>query len=161
MEILEFKSSALQETEEIARVFAQKLKLGDVVLLKGELGAGKTFFISCICEYFGIKDARSPSFKIINIYEGDVNPVRTDISNGVNPVRCSLSNRVKIYHLDFYRIKDKEEIFQLGIDEILNEEAIFFIEWPEIFMDYLKNCWVVEFEFENDDTRKIRIYKNE
>ena len=139
MEILEFKSSALQETEEIAKVFAQKLKLGDVVLLKGELGAGKTFFISCICEYFGIRDARSPSFKIINIYEGDV----------------------KIYHLDFYRIKDKEEIFQLGIDEILNEEAIFFIEWPEIFMDYLKNCWVVEFEFENEDTRKIRIYKNE
>ncbi|MCD6422652.1 MAG: tRNA (adenosine(37)-N6)-threonylcarbamoyltransferase complex ATPase subunit type 1 TsaE [Elusimicrobia bacterium] len=139
MEILEFKSSALQETEEIAKGFAQKLKLGDVVLLKGELGAGKTFFISCICEYFGIKDARSPSFKIINIYEG----------------------KVKIYHLDFYRIKDKEEIFQLGIDEILNEEAIFFIEWPEIFMDYLKNCWVVEFEFENEDTRKIRIYKNE
>jgi len=139
MEVLEFKSSSPQETDEIAKSFAQKLKSRDVVLLKGELGSGKTFFTSCVCEYFGIKYARSPSFKIVNIYEGDV----------------------KIYHLDFYRIRDKEEIFQLGIDEILNEEAIFFIEWPEIIMDYFKNFWVVEFEFENENARKIRIYKNE
>jgi tRNA threonylcarbamoyladenosine biosynthesis protein TsaE len=79
----------------------------------GSMGAGKTTIIKAICEALGAKDiVTSPTFTIVNEYR-------------------TLSEE-SIYHIDFYRIKKKEEVFDLGIEEYLDSDSYCFIEWPEL-----------------------------
>ncbi|MDP8314130.1 MAG: tRNA (adenosine(37)-N6)-threonylcarbamoyltransferase complex ATPase subunit type 1 TsaE [Candidatus Celaenobacter antarcticus] len=106
----EFISTSENETSRIAKDFADLLKIGDVVALKGELGSGKTFFVKKIAEELGFDGyVSSPTFTILNIYEAST----------------------YLYHFDFYRLKNVEEIEKIGFCDLLMEEGIFFIEWPE------------------------------
>ena len=88
--------------------------IGDrnVLAFYGEMGAGKTTFIKAVCVALGVKETiSSPTFSIVNEY-------------------LSASGR-KIYHFDFYRIKDIDEAFDMGYEEYLYSDALCFIEWPE------------------------------
>ena len=88
--------------------------IGDrnVLAFYGEMGAGKTTFIKAVCVALGVKETiSSPTFSIVNEY-------------------LSASGR-KIYHFDFYRIKDINEAFDMGYEEYLYSDALCFIEWPE------------------------------
>lgn len=86
-----------------------------ILLLKGNLGAGKTTFTQNLLKKMGIKDqVSSPTYSIVNEYETE--------------------NR-KIYHFDFYRMNSKEEVFEMGIEEYLDENNFCIIEWPEIYED--------------------------
>jgi tRNA threonylcarbamoyladenosine biosynthesis protein TsaE len=106
------------ETRAIAESFAKKLKGGEVIILVGELGAGKTFFIKKALGYFGITWVNSPSFAIVNEY----------------------NNSFKFYHIDFYRMKSVNELVNIGFDDYLNDQdAIVFIEWGNLFPDVLPN----------------------
>ena len=90
--------------------------IGDrnVLAFYGEMGAGKTTFIKAVCVALGVKETiSSPTFSIVNEY-------------------LSASGR-KIYHFDFYRIKDINEAFDMGYEEYLYSDALCFIEWPEKF----------------------------
>lgn len=79
----------------------------------GSMGAGKTTIIKAICEALGVKDlVTSPTFTIVNEY-------RT-------------SSGETIYHIDFYRIKKTEEVFDFGIEEYLDSGSYCFMEWPEL-----------------------------
>jgi tRNA threonylcarbamoyladenosine biosynthesis protein TsaE len=128
------------ETNSIAGDFSKYLNAGDVVLLNGELGAGKTFFVKSVCSNFGIQNVSSPSFAIVNEYNGTK----------------------KIYHFDFYRIKREQELFDIGFREYLSDEAIVFIEWADLFPEILPHkYWIVNLEFESEVVRKINIKKNE
>ena len=80
--------STEQETTELANEFSKEISLGDVIVLNGDLGSGKTFFVNKTLLNFEITDVNSPTFAIVNEYEG----------------------KVKFYHLDFYRI---EKIIEL------------------------------------------------
>ena len=103
-------------TNELAISFAKVLNAGDVVILNGDLGSGKTFFIKKVTEYFRIKYASSPSFAIVNEYNGDI----------------------KIYHFDFFRLNKIEELFDIGWQDYLNnDESIIFIEWGELLKEVL------------------------
>jgi tRNA threonylcarbamoyladenosine biosynthesis protein TsaE len=105
-----------KDTADLAEEFASELKGGEVIILNGDLGSGKTFFIKHTAEYLGIKNVNSPTFAIINEYE---------------------SGR-KIYHFDFYRIKNFTELFNIGYNDYLNDpEAIIFIEWGNLFPELL------------------------
>lgn len=105
-----------EETEKLAKSFAKELQPGQVVVLNGELGAGKTFFIKYAVTVWGITTASSPSFTIVNIYYGDQ----------------------RIYHFDFYRLQNKEELFDIGFNDYLNDpEAIIFIEWGNLIPEIL------------------------
>lgn len=108
---MEYISNNFTNTIQLAKKFAKTLKVGDVVILNGDLGAGKTVFSKGIVEYFsnGSEVAVSPTFTIVNEYN-------------TNP---------KIYHFDFYRIKSQDELIAIGIEEYLYGDGICLIEWPE------------------------------
>ena len=99
------------ETRELGRRLAGRLQAGDVVLLRGPLGAGKSELTRGIAEGLGVMETvTSPSFTILNVYE---------------------SGRVPLYHFDWYRLESEEELYELGMDEYLGGDGIAAVEWPE------------------------------
>jgi len=126
------------ETVEIAKTFAKILNYGDVVLLNGDLGVGKTFFVKAVCSEYGISNVSSPSFAIVNEYNGSK----------------------KVNHFDFYRIRKARELLDIGFTDYLNDETITFIEWADLYPEVLPHKYYkVELEFANETSRKISITK--
>ena len=96
------------ESASLASDFMSSCKKGDRVVLNGDLGAGKTFFIKAALASIGITNVNSPSFAIVNEYQ----------------------NNFLICHFDFYRLKNPSELFDIGWQDYLNnDESIIFIEW--------------------------------
>jgi len=107
-----------------------------IVLLRGDLGAGKTTLVKELVKAMGCTEkVSSPTF-------GIVNELNFDEATG--------------YHLDLYRIENPEELAQFGFEEYLNSGAYCFIEWPEIGMAYIpENHHTITIELINTTTRKI------
>jgi tRNA threonylcarbamoyladenosine biosynthesis protein TsaE len=128
------------ETAEIAEEFSKLLVPGEIVLLNGDLGSGKTFFVKSVCRHYGILNVSSPSFSIVNEYHNDRN----------------------IVHFDFYRVKKIEELYDIGFEDyIMNSETIVFIEWSNMFMEILpKKNYEIEIKFTNNSEREISIVKH-
>lgn len=134
-----FESGSPEETRAIASGFAATLKSGDVVLLAGDLGSGKTEFARGIVSCFGSEsDVSSPSYKLINRYDGTP----------------------PVYHMDFYRIKESGEIFDIGIEELFAEQAVFIVEWPETGLEFFKDFYLVRINSLSGDNREIRIFES-
>lgn len=134
----EFITHNENETLKIAADFAADLCAGDIVLLNGDLGAGKTVFTKGIVNRLssGKVIAVSPTFVIVNTYE-------------TQPV---------INHFDLYRIEDISELEAIGIEEYLYSDSVNIVEWSERALDlFPKNSIVVEILKVDDNTRKIRI----
>ncbi|MBS4036449.1 MAG: tRNA (adenosine(37)-N6)-threonylcarbamoyltransferase complex ATPase subunit type 1 TsaE [Ignavibacterium sp.] len=129
------------DTENLANEFANSLKGGEVVILNGNLGAGKTFFIKSVCSVMGIHNVVSPTFAIVNEHNG----------------------KFHINHFDFYRINSINELYDIGFDDYLNNNSsITFIEWGELFRDILpKKRIEINIEFDNNLSRvfKLVIYE--
>lgn len=105
-------SKSENETTLLADEFAVNLKEGMVVVLNGDLGAGKTFFIKRVLQKFNVTNANSPTFAIVNEYYGDKT----------------------FYHFDFYRINKESELHDIGIEDYFNDiQSIIFIEWGNMF----------------------------
>ena len=118
----EHTTSSEQETLALAGAFARRLQRGDVVALRGELGTGKTRFVKGICEAFGASQrVSSPSFIILNRYEA----------------KDQHHRELLIYHLDLYRVRSVEEIYDLGYEEFFYGDGITLIEWAEQLGDLL------------------------
>ncbi len=130
---MEFISKSEFETREIATEYAKTLKKGDVVILSGDLGAGKTAFTKGLCTYFNIKEGvTSPTYAYLNVYDDF------------------------IYHYDCYRLSSGEDAVMLGLTDYFNGENICVIEWAENIIDVLpKNVKRVTIEKIDKDTRKI------
>ncbi len=131
-------SNSPEETHQLAIKFADKLRSGDIVALNGDLGTGKTIFVKGICYGLEAKqNPMSPSFSIVNEYNG----------------------KYTIYHFDFYRIKDIEELYDIGVEDYFNGESICLIEWANLFEEILPPEHIkVLIEFgESDIQRKITI----
>ena len=137
-------TSSEDATRALARSFAMKLHRGDIVALQGELGTGKTRFVKGICEAFeASRHVSSPSFVILNRYEG----------------RERNHRRLYLYHLDLYRVKSVEEIYDLGFEEFAYGDNITLIEWSEQLGGLLPSrrfevCLVYG---DSDDERRISI----
>ncbi len=113
--IVEVTTSA-EETRTLGERFAASLHPGSVVLLSGSLGAGKTTLVQGICHGLGVAAwANSPTFTLINEYVG----TRND-----EPLR--------VYHCDFYRIDDPDELATLALDEVFYGDGITLVEWPDV-----------------------------
>lgn len=104
-------SRSAKETRAIGQQLAAVLKAGDVVLLDGDLGAGKSELARGVARGLGIEGAvPSPSFTILNAYD---------------------EGRIPLYHFDWYRIEDANEIYEMGMEEQLGGDGIALIEWSE------------------------------
>ena len=135
--IQEIITQSPDETKAFAADLAKKLEPGSVLALHGELGSGKTCFVQGLAEALGVKDiVNSPTFTIINEYHG----------------------RLRINHVDLYRIKSEADGSGIGLEELLEGDGITAIEWPEIFSALLpKNTMHVYFEFIDASRRRIKI----
>lgn len=131
--------STEEETKQLAKKFAKTLKIGDIVLLYGTLGVGKTFFTRSIIQTLlnSNTPVPSPTFTIVQNYD---TPAGT------------------ISHYDLYRIEDANELFELDIDNSLKNN-ITIIEWPEIIEDYItENFNPIKIKILNQDNiRKFHI----
>ena len=128
-------------TSLLADEFAEILTPGDIVILNGNLGAGKTFFVKQILKKFDIEFINSPTFAIVNEYYG----------------------RYIFYHFDFFRINREIELFDIGINDYLNNvEAITFIEWGNMFPDILpKKRIEIDITLNEDYSRQFYFKKYE
>ena len=134
--------NSLKEMEDFAFDFSKKLKKGQVINLIGDMGSGKTTFVSYICKYFGISNTSSPTFAIVNIYDGKKD--EEDFS---------------IYHLDLYRFEDPDEILDIDFETYFYpENAITFLEWSDKAKDYLPDDMIeVNIEKIYENTRDISV----
>ena len=116
-----FISHSSLETMNFAQKIASELHTGDVVVLSGELGAGKTKFTEGFLKYFGLdNEISSPTFSIVNEYK---------------------KNDINIYHFDVYRLEDVDEFYAIGGDEYFSS-GICLIEWGEIIEEALPNNYI-------------------
>ena len=109
----------LSKIHEAAREFVANMGESTVFAFYGKMGAGKTTFIKAVCEELGVEDViTSPTFAIVNEYR-------------------SATTDELIYHLDFYRIKKIEEVYDMGYEDYFYSGALCFIEWPELVEELL------------------------
>ncbi len=117
---------------------ASSLNSGDVILLTGELGSGKTTFVKGLADGMGVTvPVKSPTFNIINIYKGGL----------------------PLYHIDLYRLEKKRELDDIDLDSYLyDSDGICVIEWGERLEDLLIDSYIsVRFLYDNGDRRRIEV----
>lgn len=136
-------SKSEKDTISYAESFAKGLNVGDIVVLTGELGSGKTKFVEGVLKHFNLEDEiSSPTFTIVNEYTSD---------------------NINIYHFDVYRLEDSDEFYAMGGDEYFSK-GICLIEWGEIIEDILPKPYtkvVFSKDDTNEDYRKLDIRKIE
>ena len=138
--MLELELESEADTVALARSLATVLEGGDVIGLEGGLGAGKTTFTRGAVHGLGVSEdtaVTSPTFALLHQYEG----------------------RLPIAHADFYRLADEVELDELGVDELLDEGAVLFVEWGRKFpgMAGRMVLWV-ELEIVSDVARRARLH---
>lgn len=134
--MLEIEISSIEQWQEVAEKIKQHLK-HNILFLKGNLGAGKTTFTQQLVKSLGSNDeVTSPTYSIVNEYE------------------CP---KGKIFHFDLYRLRNLEEVYDIGIEDYLDNAFLSIIEWPEIFQDEISDLPHHEMEITNsDNTRTIK-----
>ena len=132
MENYIYNSKSENDTKKLAMKMASMLKKGDLIVLCGELGSGKTKFTEGFLTYFGLEnEISSPTFTIVNEYKKD---------------------DINIYHFDVYRLEDSSEFYAIGGDEYF-ENGICLIEWGELIEDALPNEYI-KIDFSRDDSNE-------
>mgnify|MGYP001167793634 FL=1 len=132
---INFTSKNYHDTFDLGSKISNKLRSGNVIGLIGDLAAGKTSFVKGILNGLDYKhDVTSPTFTLINEYHA----------------------RIKVVHIDFYRETNIERWYNIGIQEILNEDAIIIIEWADLLLDLLPEDIIkIYFNHVSEDCRKI------
>lgn len=140
MVIKEYLSQSIAQTHKIAADLAEKTKGNAVFCLYGNLGSGKTTFTQGFAKALGVRNnIPSPTFVLIRQYQ--------------------LNDERILYHVDLYRLGDKDDVKGLGLSEIMKEKkTIIVIEWAEKAKNLLPEKRIdIFFEYLDDTTRKIRV----
>lgn len=131
--MLKFVSNNEIETKDIASKLASKLNIGDIIILSGELGSGKTKFTEGFLSHWNLQDEiSSPTFTIVNEYH---------------------SNNTNIYHFDVYRLEDIDEFYAIGGTEYF-DKGISIVEWGELIEDILQKYIKINITKDNDNPDK-------
>lgn len=139
----EFVSTSPVETFNYGHELGTRLRGGEILLLSGPLGAGKTIFVKGICSALGVdaEEVTSPSFTLVNPYDG----------------------RLRLYHLDLYRLNEgASAAHAVDLDELLSDEhAVIVIEWAERMLNYPlpTNVWRIALSGDGDSARHIRVVR--
>ncbi len=135
---MEIKTKSIEEIAVAAKVFVTAMGDRKVFAFYGKMGAGKTTFIKAVCEELGVEDViNSPTFAIVNEYvDGKGEPV---------------------YHFDFYRIKNLQEVLDIGYEDYVYSGHVCFMEWPELIENLLPDDAVkVTIEEKTDGGRVVQ-----
>jgi tRNA threonylcarbamoyladenosine biosynthesis protein TsaE len=126
-----------EETQAIARELSTTLRAGDIVLLSGDLGAGKTTFVRGLAEGLGIdpREVSSPTFTLVHEYRG---------------------HGLTLYHADLYRL-ERAATDDLGLEEIGVKDGVLAIEWPDRLTHELAGATLVRLDVVDDASRRISI----
>jgi tRNA threonylcarbamoyladenosine biosynthesis protein TsaE len=127
------------ETMEFGRALARALEGGELILLEGELGLGKTVFVRGVAAGLGLppEDVSSPSFTLIQQYSG---------------------GRLNVFHVDLYRLDSPEEVATLGLEEILDSDGVTLVEWGEKLPPYYSaRAVIVRFHEVGEGCRRIEL----
>ncbi|MHB0915789.1 MAG: tRNA (adenosine(37)-N6)-threonylcarbamoyltransferase complex ATPase subunit type 1 TsaE [Thermoleophilia bacterium] len=137
MRQLSFTSGSEEETSRFAAGFARLLSPGDTVLLRGQLGAGKTFFVRAAARALGVTvPVTSPSFTMANSYQGEM----------------------LIHHLDLYRLPVFDIQAEADFSDFFADDAITFIEWPEAIEGHIAGTRaVIDMKHIDEHSRELRI----
>jgi len=129
-----------EETRALGARLSGQLRAGDVVLLRGDLGAGKSELARGIARGLGVTETvTSPSFTILNVYA---------------------SGSAPLYHFDWYRIEDEEELWELGVQDYLGGDGIALIEWPERAPEWIPDtCLEIRIEPAGETERTITLLR--
>jgi len=135
-----FTTHSAEETTDLGRKLSAGIKPGSVVLLRGDLGAGKTTLVKGIAEGFHAaeaEDVTSPTFTLIHEYR---------------------SPQVTLFHIDLYRIDTQRELDTLALDDLMTPQSILLIEWGEKFERFAKERDTeIVIEYLGEDERRIKI----
>jgi tRNA threonylcarbamoyladenosine biosynthesis protein TsaE len=135
----EIISDSSEATQEIGSDLARKIQVPGIVLLRGDLGTGKTTLTRGIARGLGLSDptlVNSPSFTLVNIYQGE----------------CP------IYHVDLYRLKNERDLYSIGLDDFLGKDGVTIVEWSERLTYPLKRAIEIEIKDAGGDRRILLIY---
>ena len=132
---INFISKSYEDTFQLGIELSKEIKSGDVIGLIGELASGKTSFVKGILEGLDYKyDVTSPTFTLVNEYNA----------------------KIKVVHIDFYREINIERWNNIGIQDILNNDAIIIIEWADLLLDLLpENMVKIYFNHLSNNQREI------
>lgn len=132
-----FENVKLDDLENVAQKLIREAEANRVIIFNGEMGSGKTTFIKAIGHVLGVKEGMSsPTFSIVNEYE--------------------TGSGEKIYHFDFYRLKNESEAYDIGTEEYFDSGAYCFVEWPDKVQSLLPQKYVeVNITKTNDDQQRI------
>ena len=114
-----YNVNSTEETEKVGRELAERLDSTrgcGFIAMRGEMGVGKTAFTRGFASYFDISGVRSPTYTVVNEYRG---------------------GRVPVYHFDFYRMEEEDELISIGFEDYLKADGICLSEWSERFPDLL------------------------
>jgi tRNA threonylcarbamoyladenosine biosynthesis protein TsaE len=139
-----FETHSADETISAGRALAAKLTPGLVLILRGDLGAGKTTLVKGIAEALGAAEAEevtSPTFTLVHQYEGTL-----------------IGDPIQLYHLDLYRLEEERQLLPLGLDEMMDRSSIVLIEWGEKFPSLVARAHgEIVLEHRGGDERSIRL----
>ena len=137
---MQFTTNQVKETRALGQQLAERLKPGQIVAFTGDLGAGKTAFVSGMAQGLGISDrVTSPTFTIVNEYEG---------------------GRFPLFHFDLYRLSSAEELFDIGWEDYLARGGVCAVEWSENAAQALEGEPVIRVDIQRgsgDDQRVVTI----
>ena len=129
-----------QEIIDLADIFAKNIDKGDIILMDGPLGIGKTFFsraiinARCLMDNLEIKEVPSPTFSIIQEYD---------------------LRYFSIFHLDLYRLENETDLFELGIPDMFDENVII-LEWPDLIKNFLPSRFLSVSLFQHNNAENSR-----
>lgn len=131
---MKFLSHSAEETFAFAKRVADKLKGGEIILLNGDLGAGKTTFTKGLARALGIKETvTSPTFTYVKEYDG----------------------RLTLYHFDMYRVSDADEVYELGLEEYFYKGGVVVVEWNKF--DDVRNPIIINVKSLGGNLREFEI----
>ncbi len=126
-----------EETHALGRAFAERLQPGDIVLLTGDLGAGKTQFVQGVADGLGAAETPiSPTFNIVLTYD---------------------SGRLPLHHFDLYRLDTEEQLEDIGLREYLEAGGVCFIEWAEKFPGFFHEHYAIRIEKTSETSRALYV----
>ncbi|EAT15166.1 tRNA (adenosine(37)-N6)-threonylcarbamoyltransferase complex ATPase subunit type 1 TsaE [Desulfuromonas acetoxidans] len=142
MVLLDLNSASEQQTLRLGEALGKLFPAGSLILLHGDLGAGKTCLASGIARGVGVDPdvpITSPTYTLLNCYEG----------------------RLPLYHFDLYRLGGEEELEELGFDEYFHGDGVALVEWPERCPGLEEGAVLVEMAYVDEHQRHIRLQTSE